>query len=91
MIQDINQFFRDGECGAMNAYKTYAEVDSSGRLVLDSLPFQKGVLLEVLIVDQSMPRDEKVSSWQTFMRHSLCARDHQFSFRQNANSTSTGG
>jgi hypothetical protein len=37
----------------MKAYKTYAEVDSSGRLVLDRLPFQKGALLEVLIVDQS--------------------------------------
>jgi len=53
----------------MNAYKTYAEVDSSGRLVLDSLPFQKGVLLEVLIVDHSMQRDEKASSWQALMRH----------------------
>jgi len=53
----------------MKAYKTYAEVDSSGRLVLDSLPFRKGVLLEVLIVDQSMQGDEKVSSWQALMRH----------------------
>ncbi len=53
----------------MKAYKTYAEVDSSGRLVLDRLPFQKGVLLEVLIVDQSMLSDEKVSSWQALMRH----------------------
>ncbi|MFZ4525087.1 MAG: hypothetical protein ACOYOE_05935 [Chlorobium sp.] len=53
----------------MNAYKTYVEVDSSGRLMLDRLPFQKGVLLEVLIVDQSMLSDENVSSWQALMRH----------------------
>jgi hypothetical protein len=53
----------------MKAYKTYAEVDSSGRLVLDRLPFQEGVLLEVLIVDQSRLSDEKVSSWQALMRH----------------------
>jgi hypothetical protein len=53
----------------MKAYKTYAEVDSSGRLVLDRLPFKEGVLLEVLIVDQSMQGDEKVSSWQALMRH----------------------
>ena len=53
----------------MKAYKTCAEVDSSCRLVLESLPFQNTVLLEVLIVDQSMEPDDKVLSWQAFMRH----------------------
>ena len=53
----------------MQTYKTYAEVDSSGRLVLDKLPFQKGVLLEVLLIEQTMQRDETALSWKALMRH----------------------
>jgi hypothetical protein len=53
----------------MNAYKTYAEVDSSGRLVLDRLPFQEGALLEIVIIEQSRQPEERVSSWQALMRH----------------------
>lgn len=35
----------------MNAFKTYAEVDDRGRLVVDGVPFRAGSLLEVLLVD----------------------------------------
>ncbi|MBT8419362.1 MAG: hypothetical protein KJO08_00715 [Gammaproteobacteria bacterium] len=52
-----------------NAYKTYAEIDVSGRMVLEGLPFPKGALLEVLIVDQSRQPNERATSWQALMRH----------------------
>ncbi len=53
----------------MNTYKTYAQVDASGRLVLDGLPFAVGSLLEILVVDQSHQPTERLESWQTLMRH----------------------
>jgi len=53
----------------MNAYKTYAQIDASGRMVIESLPFPKGVLLEVLIVDQSHQPNERTTSWQALMDH----------------------
>ncbi|VFN01143.1 MAG: hypothetical protein BECKG1743D_GA0114223_103267 [Candidatus Kentron sp. G] len=52
-----------------NAYKTYAEVDGSGRMVLDGLPFQQGALLEVLIFEQGRQPKGRVDSWQALMRH----------------------
>ena len=53
----------------MNAYKTYAAVDSSGRVVLEHLPFQQGALLEIVIIDQSRQPEERARSWQALMRH----------------------
>lgn len=53
----------------MNTYKTYAQIDASGRLVLEGLPFPEGSLLEVLVVDQSQQPEERVESWRALMRH----------------------
>nr|VFJ99543.1 MAG: hypothetical protein BECKH772A_GA0070896_101654 [Candidatus Kentron sp. H]VFJ99671.1 MAG: hypothetical protein BECKH772B_GA0070898_101654 [Candidatus Kentron sp. H]VFK04226.1 MAG: hypothetical protein BECKH772C_GA0070978_101684 [Candidatus Kentron sp. H] len=53
----------------MNAYKTYAEIDAAGRMVIEGLPFPKGVPLEVLIVDRSRRSNEKVASWRALMDH----------------------
>jgi len=52
----------------MNAYKTYVEVDSAGRVVLEDLPFRKGSLVEVLVVDQS-PEAGEVESWRALFKH----------------------
>ncbi len=53
----------------MNTYKTYVQIDASGRLVLEGLPFPEGSLLEVLVVDQSQQPEERVESWRALMRH----------------------
>jgi hypothetical protein len=53
----------------MNTYKTYAQIDASGRLVLEGLPFSAGSLLEILVVDQSHQPEERVESWRALMRH----------------------
>lgn len=53
----------------MNTYKTYVQIDASGRLVLENLPFTEGSLLEVLVVDQSQQPEERVESWRALMRH----------------------
>ena len=53
----------------MNTYKTYAQLDASGRLVLEGLPFNKGALLEVLVVDQTQQPEERADSWRALMRH----------------------
>lgn len=53
----------------MNTYKTYAQIDASGRLVLEGLPFPAGSLLEILVVDQTHRPEERVESWQALMRH----------------------
>jgi hypothetical protein len=53
----------------MNTYKTYAQVDASGRLVLEGVPFAEGSLLEVLVVDQTRQPQERVASWRALMRH----------------------
>ncbi|OGT91550.1 MAG: hypothetical protein A2286_14025 [Gammaproteobacteria bacterium RIFOXYA12_FULL_61_12] len=53
----------------MNTYKTYAEIDASGRVVLEGLPFRKGTLVEVLLVDQSRHPEERAESWRALMRH----------------------
>jgi len=53
----------------MNTYKTYAEIDASGRVVLEGLPFRKGTLVEVLLVDQSRQPEERAESWRALMRH----------------------
>jgi hypothetical protein len=52
----------------MNAYKTYVEVDPSGRVVLEHVPFRAGALVEVLVVDQS-PEAGDVESWRTLFEH----------------------
>ena len=53
----------------MNTYKTYVQIDASGRVVLEELPFREGTLVEVLLVDQSHQPSERVKSWQALMRH----------------------
>jgi hypothetical protein len=53
----------------MNAYKTYAQIDASGRMVLEDLPFRAGTLVEVLLVDQARQAEERAASWQALMRH----------------------
>jgi hypothetical protein len=53
----------------MNTYKTYVQIDSSGRVVLEGLPFREGALVEVLVVDQSHQPSERTESWQALMRH----------------------
>lgn len=53
----------------MNTYKTYVQIDDSGRLVLEGLPFPVGTLVEVLLVDQSRGPEERRESWQALMRH----------------------
>ncbi len=53
----------------MNTYKTYVQVDASGRLVLEGLPFREGCLVEVLVVDQSRQPAERAESWRALMRH----------------------
>jgi hypothetical protein len=52
----------------MNTYKTYVQIDASGRLVLEGLPFPEGSLLEVLVVDQSRQPEERAESWRALMR-----------------------
>jgi hypothetical protein len=53
---------------AMNAYKTYVEVDASGRVVLDHVPFRAGSLVEVLVVDQGTPGAD-VERWRALFKH----------------------
>ena len=53
----------------MNTYKTYVQLDASGRVVLDGLPFPEGAILEVLVVDQARLPGERVESWRALMRH----------------------
>ena len=53
----------------MNAYKTYVEVDTAGRVVLEHLPFRAGSLVEVLIVDPSQQPDEGAESLRALFRY----------------------
>ena len=53
----------------MNTYKTYVQVEASGRVVLEGLPFREGSLVEVLVVDQSRQPTERADSWRALMRH----------------------
>jgi hypothetical protein len=53
----------------MNAYKTYAQIDAGGRLVLEGLPFRDGALLEVLIIDPTQEPRERSEGWRALMRH----------------------
>ena len=53
----------------MNTFKTYAQIDASGRLVLEGLPFREGALVEVLVVDQSHRPEERVDAWRALMHH----------------------
>jgi hypothetical protein len=53
----------------MNAYKTYTQLDASGRLVLENLPFSEGALVEVVVMDQSLRPDEGAAAWKALMRH----------------------
>ena len=53
----------------MNAYKTYVRIDTSGRVVLNRLPFREGTLVEVLVVDQSHQPAERAESWKALMDH----------------------
>ena len=51
----------------MHAYKTYAHIEASGRIVLEGLPFREGAMVEVLLVAQN--RAERADSWAALMRH----------------------
>ena len=53
----------------MNAYKTYVRIDTSGRVILNGLPFREGALVEVLVVEQSHQPAERVESWKALMEH----------------------
>jgi hypothetical protein len=53
----------------MQAYKTYARIESTGRVVLSGLPFAEGSLVEVLVVNQSRTPAEREESWAALMRH----------------------
>ena len=53
----------------MNTFKTYAQVDASGGLALHGLPFNEGTLVEVLVVDQSRPRQQLANDWRELIRH----------------------
>ena len=53
----------------MNTYKNYAQIDASGRLVLEGMPFSAGSPLEILVVDQTHQPEEGVESWRALMRH----------------------
>lgn len=51
----------------MNAYKAYVEVGASGRVVMEHLPFPKGALVEVLVVDQRTQPGE-VENWRALFK-----------------------
>jgi len=51
----------------MNAYQTYVEVGAAGRVVLEHLPFPKGALVEVLVVDQGTEPGE-VEHWRALFK-----------------------
>ncbi len=51
----------------MNAYKTYVEVGASGRVVLEHLPFPKGALVEVLVLDQRAQSGE-AEDWRALFK-----------------------
>lgn len=53
----------------MQTYKTYARIESAGRVVLSDLPFAEGSLVEVLLVDQTRTPAEREASWAALMRH----------------------
>ena len=53
----------------MNAYKTYAQIDASGRMVLENLPFRQGTVVEVLVVDQDRRSGVGAEGWRDLMRH----------------------
>ncbi len=52
---------------SMNAYKTYVKVGACGRVVLEHLPFPKGALVEVLVVDQRTQPGE-VENWRALFK-----------------------
>lgn len=52
----------------MQAYKTYARVQSSGQLALGRVPFPEGALVEVLVVEASPAPGECVEAWRELMR-----------------------
>jgi hypothetical protein len=58
----------------MQAYKTYATVDESGQVVLKNLPFQRGMRVEILILEDSDTQEEIAREWiasnQRIRRHS---------------------
>lgn len=51
----------------MNAYKAYVEVGASGRVVMEHLPFPKGALVEVLVVDQRTQPGE-IENWRALFK-----------------------
>ncbi len=53
----------------MQAYKTYARIEPTGRVVLSGLPFAEGSLVEVLVVNQSRTPAEREESWAALMQH----------------------
>lgn len=52
----------------MQAYKTYARVQSAGQLALGRVPFPEGTLVEVLVVEASPAPGERVEAWRELMR-----------------------
>jgi hypothetical protein len=52
----------------MNAYKTYAEVDEQGRLVVEGVPFRAGALVEVLLIDSQTGADDP-HAWRALFEH----------------------
>lgn len=52
----------------MQAYKTFARIDSHGKLSLENLPFAEGSLVEVLVVDQRRTTQEREESWRQLMQ-----------------------
>lgn len=46
----------------MQAYKTYAHVDSMGKLTLGDLPFDPGTLVEVLVCDAELSNAERAKA-----------------------------
>ncbi|WP_058553935.1 hypothetical protein [Thiohalocapsa sp. ML1] len=52
----------------MNAFKTYAEVDEQGRLVVEGVPFRAGSLVEVLLVDSQADAYDP-NTWRALFEH----------------------
>lgn len=53
----------------MQAYKTFATIDPSGRVVLEHLPFSAGTLVEVLVVDSARAPSVREEQWGSLMKH----------------------
>jgi len=52
----------------MQAYKTYARVQSTGELAIAHLPFAPGTLVEVLVVGVERSAAEREAEWARMMQ-----------------------